>query len=390
MKEVINHSGLQSMGLNGKLASLNKFLTKSAERSLPFFKTLKKYTKKGDFQWTTELEAAFKQMKKLIVELPILTTPMEKEELIVYLAAAREAVSAVLMTKREAKQMPIYFVSRALQGRLQKWSIELEEYDIQYKLRISVKGKILTDFIVERPEDDSLAAPMEVEEELSDPWILFTYGSSCIDGSGAGLILTSPDRTEFTYALRFEFDATNNEAKYEALIAGLRIAEQMGIKKLQTHIDSRLVDNQVNGYYIAKEPGEIISDNGKQFRDNPFKDWCEKMNIHQHFASVKHPQINGLVERANRSLGEGIKARLDKGSKDWMEEVSYVLWEHYTMIKSSNEDTPFSLTYGTEAVIPAKIGMPTLRTTKIHMVQNDEALKLNLDLLEEKREQAAI
>ncbi|GJU63965.1 reverse transcriptase domain-containing protein [Tanacetum coccineum] len=55
-------------------------------------------------------------MKKLIAKLPTLTAPMEKEELIVYLAAAREAVSAVLMTKREAKQMPVYFVSRALQG----------------------------------------------------------------------------------------------------------------------------------------------------------------------------------------------------------------------------------------------------------------------------------
>nr|GEZ61902.1 reverse transcriptase domain-containing protein [Tanacetum cinerariifolium] len=58
-------------------------------------------------------------------------------------------------------------------------------------------------------------------------------------------------------------------------------------------------------------PGEIVSDNGKQFRDNPFKDWCEKLSIRQCFASVKHPQANGLVERANRSLGEGIKARLD-------------------------------------------------------------------------------
>ncbi|GKB20848.1 reverse transcriptase domain-containing protein [Tanacetum coccineum] len=56
-------------------------------------------------------------------------------------------------------------------------------------------------------------------------------GSSCVDGSGAGLILTSPEGTEFTYALRFEFDATNNEAEYEALIAGLGIAEQMEIKK---------------------------------------------------------------------------------------------------------------------------------------------------------------
>ncbi|GJZ18292.1 hypothetical protein Tco_0554415 [Tanacetum coccineum] len=60
------------------------------------------------------------------------------------------------------------------------------------------------------------------------------------------------------------------------------------------------------------------------------------------------------------------------------------------MIKSSNGDTPFSLTYGTKAVIPAEIGMPTLRTAKIDMVQNDEALKINLDLLEERREQAAI
>ncbi|GKC24202.1 hypothetical protein Tco_1026352 [Tanacetum coccineum] len=60
------------------------------------------------------------------------------------------------------------------------------------------------------------------------------------------------------------------------------------------------------------------------------------------------------------------------------------------MIKSSNGDTPFLLTYGTEAVIPAEIGMPTLRTTKVDMVQNDEALEINLDLLEERREQAAI
>ncbi|GKC69421.1 reverse transcriptase domain-containing protein [Tanacetum coccineum] len=93
-------------------------------------------------------------------------------------------------------------------------------------------------------------------------------------------------------------------------------------------------------------PGEIISDNRKQFQDNPFKD-C---------------------------LGEGIKARLDERSKNWMEELPHVLWAHRTMIKSSNGDTPFSLTYGTEAVIPTEIGMPTLRTTEVDLVQNDESL----------------
>ncbi|GKB43446.1 reverse transcriptase domain-containing protein, partial [Tanacetum coccineum] len=284
--------------LNGKLASLNRFLAKSAEKSLPFFKTLKKCTKKSDFHWTMEAEETFKQMKQLIAELPMLTEPIKKEELIVYLAAAKEIVSAVLMMEREAKQIRVpelnytsmeklvlalvhaskrlkrYFQAHPIivitdqpiqqilsrpevAGRLQKWSIELGEYAIHYRPRVSVKGQILADFIVERPEEDSPDTPMEEEEELPEPWILFTDGSSCTDGSGAGLILTNPEGMEFTYALRFRFDATNNEAEYEALIAGLRIAEQMGVKNLQANVDSRLVANQVNGTYVAKEADMI-------------------------------------------------------------------------------------------------------------------------------------
>ncbi|GJV28067.1 reverse transcriptase domain-containing protein [Tanacetum coccineum] len=197
-------------------------------------------------------------------------------------AAAKEAISAVLMTERDGKQILIYFVSRALRGpeinytpmeklvlalvsaskrlkryfqahtvivitdqpikqmlsnpevtgRLLKWSFELGKHDIQYRPRTSVKGHILADFIVERPEDNSEDTLMEDAEELLDPWILFTDGSAYTDGSGAGLILTNPEGIEFTYALRFRFDATKNEAEYEALIAVLKIAEQMGVENL--------------------------------------------------------------------------------------------------------------------------------------------------------------
>ncbi|GJV03302.1 hypothetical protein Tco_1336871, partial [Tanacetum coccineum] len=63
---------------------------------------------------------------------------------------------------------------------------------------------------------------------------------------------------------------------------------------------------------------------------------------------------------------------------------------HHTMIKSSNNDTPFSLTYGTEAIIPAEIGMPTYRTAVVDTVHNDEEIRLNLDLLEERRVRASI
>ncbi|GJY32254.1 reverse transcriptase domain-containing protein [Tanacetum coccineum] len=214
--------------LNGKLASLNRFLSKSAEKSLPFFKTLKKCTKKSDLQWTQKAEIAFKQMKKLIAELPMLAAPKEKEELIIYLAAAKEAISAVLMTERGGRQLPVYFVSHALRGpeinytsmeklvlallsairqlkryfqthtivvitdqpikqllskseisgRMLKWKFELEGYDIQYRPRTSIKGQILVDFIVERPDEESPDEPMAEPEELPEPWTLFTDGSS--------------------------------------------------------------------------------------------------------------------------------------------------------------------------------------------------------------------
>nr|GEV57419.1 hypothetical protein [Tanacetum cinerariifolium] len=211
--------------LNGKLASLNRFISKSAEKYLPLFKTLKKCIKK---------------------------TPKPKEELIMYLSASYEAISTVLMTERDTVQTPVYFVSRALQApelnytpmeklvmalvcatkRLCRYFqahliVVITDQPIK---QVMSHPDILADFVVEKPDD----APPDtsVIETPQEPWTLLTDGSSCVDGSGAGLILTSPERTEFTYALRFQFIASNNEAKYEALIAGLRIAAQIGVRNV--------------------------------------------------------------------------------------------------------------------------------------------------------------
>nr|GEU90864.1 reverse transcriptase domain-containing protein [Tanacetum cinerariifolium] len=495
--------------LNGKPASLNRFLSKSAKKSLPFFKTLKKCTKKSGFQWTPKAEEAFKEMKQSIAKLPMLTVPKEKEELIIYLAAAKEAISAVLMTERDGKQVPIYFVSRALQGpeinytpmeKLILALVSAREHDIQYRPRTSVKGQILADFIVERLEDGTPDTPMEDREELPDPWILFTDGSSCVDGSGAGLIIMNPEGMEFTYALRFRFNATNNEAKFETLIASLRIAIQMGIQNLQVNVDSKLVANQVNRIYIAKESSMIRYLEKVKNLANTFKEFSikkiprgenKKANALSKIASTSFAHLSKQVlveELREKAIDEkeilvvveeeghtwmtpvcefitkGVlpeekkKARtvhrkagryavinealykksflgpwlrcvgplqanyvlreIHKGScsmhagprsvvakalrsgidiagpfpegPDKVEEVSHVLWAHRTMIKSSNGETPFSLTYETEAVIPTEIGMPTLRTSEVDMAKNNEALGISLDLLEEKREQAAI
>jgi hypothetical protein len=100
--------------LNGKLAGLNRFLSKSADKLLPIFKTLTKCTKKGDFRWTVEAEEAFQQLKQHIAVLPTLVAPQPGEELIMYLSATHGAVSAVLLTYRNSIQTPVYFVSKAL------------------------------------------------------------------------------------------------------------------------------------------------------------------------------------------------------------------------------------------------------------------------------------
>ncbi|GJV99658.1 reverse transcriptase domain-containing protein [Tanacetum coccineum] len=451
--------------LNGKLASLNRFLSKSAEKSLPFFKTLKKCTKKSDFQWTAEAKAAFKEMKKLIAELPTLTAPMEKEELIVYLAAARESLHASKRIKRYFQAHTIIVITDQpikqvlsrpeVAGRLQKWSIELGEYDIKYRPRTSVKGKILVDFIVELPEDDPLDTPMEAKEELPDPWTLFTDGSSYVDGSGAGMILTNSEGEEFTYALRFRFDATNNEAEYEALIAGLRIAEQMGVKNLQTNVDSSLVANQVNGSYIAKEPHMIqylekVKTLYSSFKKISIKQVPrsenKKADALSKFASTSFTHLTKQVlveELKEKSINEAeVLAVVEEDGDTWMTLIYNYLTEETLLAEKEKtravrrksgryavingvlykksylgpwlrcvrplqenyilreiHEGSCSMHAGTKSMVEKAIRTryywPTMhadakKMIREYIVHNDEALEINLDLLEERREQAAI
>ncbi|GKC78538.1 reverse transcriptase domain-containing protein [Tanacetum coccineum] len=130
--------------------------------------------------------------------------------------------------------------------------------------------------------------PQEKLTPITSPWPFYKWGIDI-----AGPFPEGPGKVKFLI-VAMDYFTKWIEAKPVATITGAQI------KKF-------VWDNVVCRFGL---PGEIVSDNGKQFRDNPFKDWCEKLSIRQCFASVKHPQTNGLVERANRSLGEGIKARL--------------------------------------------------------------------------------
>ncbi|XP_022027130.1 protein NYNRIN-like [Helianthus annuus] len=692
----------EAQALNGRLVAINRFLARHAEKSLPFIKTLKDCLNKKNIKWTNEAEQALQDMKRFIEGLPMLAAPRPNEVLKMYLAAAHTTVSAVLMVERDGRQTPIYYISRVLagpetryptleklvlalvhatrrlrryfqahrvqvltnyplqqvlhkpeiSGRLAKWAIEHGALDIEYQKRTAVKGQVIADFLAEIPEGEAIVDPVvqDIPESSTarQTWKLYTDGSSSGKGSGAGLMVISPDEIRLMYALRFDFECSNNEAEYEALLAGLRMAKSMGAARVEAYVDSLLVNNQVNetyeardesmakylaktkelmdsfdnvtlnhvhrgknqiadalsklatsgmekevkvetlqtpsieprnvsavtaedpcwytpvlrfletgelppakgeaqkiqtkalqyeinngvlyrksylgpllrcvspteakyliseihaglcgihagpravvakihsaGYYwpgmhedavielrkyrscqkfapqtirpknslvpvttawpfqkwavdivgpfppapgklkylivavdyftkwveakpLAKITGDnakkilwehivcrfglplyLVSDNGTQFTDRIFQEWCTNLHIQQIFTSVAHPQGNGQVERTNRSLLDGIKKRLGHEGSSWVEELPNVLWAHRTMPKTSNNETPFSLTYGAEAMIPAEAGLPSLRRLNTGD-DNDRSLREGLDLLEERREAAAI
>ncbi|GJZ38167.1 reverse transcriptase domain-containing protein [Tanacetum coccineum] len=112
--------------------------------------------------------------------------------------------------------------------RIARWAIELKEHEIEFKPKNTIKAQILTDFLVEtQEEDDEATFQSQGDKGKNTGWKLYTDGASNSDGSGAGLMIVSPKGMKFTYSLKFEFTATNNEAKYEAIIACLRISKEM-------------------------------------------------------------------------------------------------------------------------------------------------------------------
>uniref|UniRef100_A0A2N9J111 RNA-directed DNA polymerase n=1 Tax=Fagus sylvatica TaxID=28930 RepID=A0A2N9J111_FAGSY len=528
-------------------------------------------------------------------------------------------------------------------GRLVQWSIEMGEFDIDYRPRTAIKAQALADFIAE------FTHPLEEGEkpEEGEPWTVNIDGSSTKEMSGAGVILVSPEGDKFEYALQLRFHATNNEAEYEALLAGLRLSKGMGIKALTVKSDSQLIVGQVKGEYEAKEdrmkkylttvktllahfekvellqiprednvaadrlarlassgieidglieiqgrpsteeeivnsiannttwmspitrylregtlpadrteahklrirashfrllggilykmgfsrpylrclspeeanyairevhegicgnhsgarslahkltragyywpsllhdaaqyvktcdkcqrfaniprvppeettpitspwpfaqwgldimgpfpvgtkqakflvvaidyftkwveaeplaiiseknvksfvwkavicrfgiPRVLISDNGKQFDNGPFREMCNQLNIKNHYSSPRHPQANGQVEVTNRTLLKQIKTRLEGAKGMWVEELPSILWAYRTTVRTPTRETPFKLTFGTEAVIPVEIGLTTFRTTFHREEENEGQLRLNLDLLDEARGKAA-
>uniref|UniRef100_A0A2N9HLG9 Integrase catalytic domain-containing protein n=1 Tax=Fagus sylvatica TaxID=28930 RepID=A0A2N9HLG9_FAGSY len=492
--------------LTGRVAALNRFMSRSTDKCLPFFKTLKKA-----FEWTDECQQAFEELKRYLTEPPLLSPSKQGEELYLYLAVSPTAVSSALIREEERRQLPSITQVERSGGRgkisaygkasirpsdgsekTPPWSIELSEFDIDYRPRTAIKAQALADFIAEFTSKDdepttedveqtskwtmnidgiidkglrrnrcglkitrraskrrlrgkgrthaTLLAPGPASNKLSqfesrrrsdqesssnqslqatemnpvhvernwmtlddtnnliterdttrqptrsqtikDAWhrtrpsyvMREIHEGICGDHSGARALQRKIVRAGYYYWPSLKADACKfvqscDKCQRFANLSCTRLRRQL--KFLVVAIDyftkwveaeplatitERNIQNFVWKAVICRFgiPRVLVSDNGKQF-DNPrFRQFSQELGIHNHYSSPGHPQANGQVEVTNRSLLKLIKTRLEGAKGLWPEELPSILWAYRTTVRIPTGETPFRMTFGSEAVVPVR------------------------------------
>ncbi|XP_047183035.1 uncharacterized protein LOC124849186 [Vigna umbellata] len=603
----------------GRLTTLSRFIPKLAEHIRPILKNMKKGTTQ---HWDDDCETAFNAVKHILTSPPIMARPIAGSDLQLYIAASHHAVSAALVQETPSLKL-IYFVSRTLQGTEERYSqIEkvalalltasrrLRPYFQSHQVVVRTNHPIAK--ILRKPDlagwmgqhlTDFAAELTPVPDDSTPKWLLNVDGSSDKRGGGADTVLEGPNGLIVEQAITFIFPASNNQAEYEALIAGLTLAKELTVARLECRMDSQLVVGHMNGTYQVKdnqlmryfhkastllqdfvevsiihvpreqnaradllsklthskertqlssiikmmldhpvvetfatdvpppmtdwrqnvkdlmmklERGEkitasdskriarflyigddlyrhghstpllkciaadeadyvlrelhtgicdfhsgkrtlrarvlragyfwptldrdcetfvkkclscqahghafhvppdelhslispwpfakwgidivgplplakkIITDNGRQFIEKKLENFLRNLGIQHATSSVEHPQTNGQAEAANKALLTKLKKRLGEAKCLWVEELPEVLWACRCTPHGSTGDTPFNLTYGTDAMLPVEVGEPSLRRNITDMTLNNEQLQINLDTLPERREVATI
>jgi len=133
-----------------------------------------------------------------------------------------------------------------------------------------------------------------------------------------------------------------------------------------------------------------VSGNGTQLASQQLGKLCIELGIRQVFALVEQSHTNGQVESANRVLLRGLMRKLEKAKGTWADEVPRIVWAYHTTPQSTTKETPFSLVYGSDAMIPIEIQESSPRFQNFMAEESNKERKVNLDLLDKVREEARI
>ncbi|KAL0552168.1 hypothetical protein IC582_011265 [Cucumis melo] len=290
--------------LQGRLAYIRRFISNLAGRCQPFQRLMRK---DAVFDWDQSCQNAFDSIKKYLLNPPVLSAPATGKPLILYIAAQETSLGALLAQENDkGKECALYYLSRTLtgaelnyspiekmclalffaidklrhymqaftihlvakadpvkyilsrpviSGRLAKWAIILQQYDIVYIPQKAVKGQALADFLVDHPVPSNwkLCDDLPDEEvlfiESMEPWIMFFDGAARRSGAGVGIVFISPEKHMLPYSFTLGELCSNNVAEYQAFIIGLQMASEFGIKCIEIFGDSKLIINQLSYQY---------------------------------------------------------------------------------------------------------------------------------------------
>ncbi|XP_024197604.1 uncharacterized protein LOC112200825 [Rosa chinensis] len=286
----------------GQVNFLRRFISNLAGKLRPFSSLLK--LKIGDeYKWELEHQQAFDKLKKYLTQPPVLVPPQKGKSLKLYTAATAESIGSMLAPDNDqGKEQAIHYLSRILtpveiryssieklclvlyfsaiklrhymlpsvvhiisqmdlikymltpliiKGRIGKLTMALSEFTFKYLVQKSIKGQALAQFLADHPSieiedmENAEIDTTQVGQMYHEPWLLYFDGSSTSDLAGAGIVIESPTGQKHQYAFKLDFNCTNNQAEYEALIIGLEVLEELGATIVKVFGDSLLVINQM-------------------------------------------------------------------------------------------------------------------------------------------------
>uniref|UniRef100_A0A2N9IWD6 Integrase catalytic domain-containing protein n=1 Tax=Fagus sylvatica TaxID=28930 RepID=A0A2N9IWD6_FAGSY len=265
------------------------------------------------FHWSTECQEAFEKVQDIMTKLLTVCAPIFGKPLRLYLASNSQAIGALIAQENDnGVEQPIYYVSRTLKDAESRYSgaersclaliyasqrlrhyflaHKLSQYEIIAETPTAIKSQAIADLLAQFPGEDNSFISDEVPGEINEVflagladsvWTLKFDGSSTVTSAGAGIVLYKDDGEAVTKSFKFDFPCSNNIAEYEAYLAELAIAYEMGIKHLQVIGDSNLVVCQARGEFSLKEPSLA-----------PYRALAQKLKAKFSTFEIEHAQRN--------------------------------------------------------------------------------------------------